>query len=248
MKKFHKYIFYLILVLMMSVANPGAYSMTYRLPPAPSDTITVTAEDSIPVAVDSVAIKKVLFIGDSMTGWLAERLNAYGEINGFEVATIVWDGSTITKWAKSKELSNYIQDINPDAIMVSLGMNELFEPNPENKLKEPVDSLISLFGDIPFLWIGPPSWPGQPEGEKLNQWLAGELGEGNFFRSFDLVLSRQGKRNPHPSRKGIGEWIDAVTEWIPGNSNLHFQSLDPPAPEAMSRGKTFIYKRMKEPL
>lgn len=28
-------------------------------------------------------IKKVLFIGDSMTGWMAERLNAYGRANGF---------------------------------------------------------------------------------------------------------------------------------------------------------------------
>ena len=34
-------------------------------------------------------VRNVLFIGDSMTGWLSERLNAYGRLNGFDVSTIV---------------------------------------------------------------------------------------------------------------------------------------------------------------
>ena len=46
-------------------------------------------------------VGKVLFIGDSMTGWLSERLEAYGAENGFEVTTVTWDGSTPQKWAKT---------------------------------------------------------------------------------------------------------------------------------------------------
>ena len=65
---------------------------------------------------DSTCINKVLFIGDSMTGWMAERLNAYGDINGFEVATVIWDGSTIQKWAKSSKLPDIIEETAPDAI------------------------------------------------------------------------------------------------------------------------------------
>lgn len=197
---------------------------------------------------DSTCINKVLFIGDSMTGWMAERLNAYGDINGFEVATVIWDGSTIQKWAKSSKLPDIIEETAPDAIFICLGMNELFEPNPDSKLKNYVETLKSDFGDTPFLWIGPPSFPGQAQGEILNNWLEKELGEKNYFSSFNLDLSRQSKSNPHPSRKGIEEWIDNVVEWIPDNSNLQFKSLNPPGKGILSRGKYFVYKRMKENL
>ena len=42
-----------------------------------------------PATQNKENIDKVLFIGDSMTGWMAERLNAYGQKNGFSVATII---------------------------------------------------------------------------------------------------------------------------------------------------------------
>lgn len=199
-------------------------------------------------APDSSYIGKVLFIGDSMTGWMAERLNAYGDKNGFEVATIVWDGSTISKWADSDNLTTIIDSVAPDAVFISLGMNELFQPDPEAKLKTQVEEMVAKMGDTPFLWIGPPSWPGHAGGSKLDSWLASELGSKRFFSSLDLDLQRQGKKNPHPSREGIGEWIDDVVLWIPQNTDLKFRSLDPPEKGALSRGKTFIYKRMKENL
>lgn len=193
-------------------------------------------------------IRKVLFIGDSMTGWMAERLNAYGNINGFEVATVVWDGSTISKWASSPRLADIIKQQNPDAIFVSLGMNELLEKNPSTRLSSAMEKLKRAFGDIPLLWIGPPSWPGKPGGEALNEYLARELGDGRFFHSSALSLQRQSKANPHPSRAGICSWIDAVADWIPKHTQLKFQSLKDPGANQMSRGKTFIYKRMRETL
>lgn len=213
---------------------------------AEQDSIASTISDSLPS--DSAYIRKVLFIGDSMTGWMAERLNSYGEINDFEVATIVWDGSTIKKWGSSPKLQGIISEQNPDAIFVSLGMNELFEANPEKNLESPVENLKNAFGGIPFLWIGPPSWPGHSEGETLNDWLESELGARNYFSSFDLDIPRQSKSNPHPDKDGISVWIDKVVEWIPENTDLKFKSLDTPPQGAMSRGQIFIYKRMKESL
>lgn len=206
------------------------------------------AHDARADTTDTTAVRKVLFLGDSMTGWMAERLNAYGEINGFEVATIVWDGSTISKWADTDGLADIIAAENPDAIMVCLGMNEMFEPFPEKRLSTPVEKLVDAFGDTPFLWIGPPLWPGKDRGKIFNDWMASRLGEGNYFSSLELALPRQSKTNPHPSRQGIEEWIDKVVEWIPGNSNLKFTSLDRPADGKVSRGKTFVYKRMKDTL
>lgn len=193
-------------------------------------------------------IAKVLFIGDSMTGWMAERLNAYGNANGFEVATVVWDGSTIQKWAGSPRLSSLIRQHDPDAIFVSLGMNELLEKNPKTRLSAAMTKLKKAFGDIPTLWIGPPSWPGKPGGDALNEFLGQEMGAGRFFLSSGLDLQRQSSRNPHPSRAGIIKWIDEVVDWIPAHTSLNFKSLDNPGASEMSRGRTFVYKRMKETL
>lgn len=197
---------------------------------------------------DSVAVRKVLFVGDSMTGWMAERLNAYGELNGFEVATIVWDGSTIAKWASADSLDDMISQENPDAILVCLGMNEMFEPDPEKRFATPTQKLLETFGDTPLLWIGPPSWPGNDRGKTFDAWMARTLGDNRYFSSIGLDIPRQSKRNPHPSREGIEEWIDKVVEWIPDNSDIGLKDLERPESGKVSRGKTFIYKRMKDSL
>lgn len=192
-------------------------------------------------------VKKVLFIGDSMTGWMAERLNAYGDENNFEVATIVWDGSTLQKWSNTPDLAEIIQDQEPDAIFVSLGMNEMFESHP-NRLKDDLDKITSAFGQTPFLWIGPPSWPGHSQGEIFNTWMEENLGAGNYFSSLNLDLPRQSKTNPHPTRPGIEKWIDEVVTWIPENSHINLPIVTTPEKGKMTRGKTFIYKRMNEKL
>lgn len=193
-------------------------------------------------------VKKVLFIGDSMTGWLSERLNAYGIQNGFEVSTVVWDGSTISKWGSSSRLPGIISERNPDAIFISLGMNELFEADPERKLKNYVDDIIEAASGRPILWVGPPSWPGTNKGKILNDWLADELGEGQFFNSMSLELPRQGKRNPHPTKLGMQQWMDAVIEWMPAGAKIQLPGYEKPEGAQMSRGKSFIYKRMTEQL
>lgn len=193
-------------------------------------------------------VKKVLFIGDSMTGWLSERLNAYGEENGFEVSTVVWDGSTITKWGNSSKLSSIVNEQDPDAVFISLGMNELFELRPEQKLKTAVENIKSAAGTRPILWVGPPSWPGHDKGKVLNDWLESELGEDSFFRSSDLELPRQSAKNPHPTRIGMVEWMDSVVTWMPDHAAVVLPGISKPEGAKMSRGKSFVYKRMKETL
>ncbi len=211
--------------------------------------LTITLVFTFSLKAENISpIKKILFIGDSMTGWMAERLNAYGKINGFEVATVTWDGSTISKWASSPRLAGIIASQQPDAIFVSLGMNELLERNPQARLSSHMANLKKTFGNIPVVWVGPPSWPGKPGGDALNSFLAKEMGPSSFFNSSTLTLPRQSAHNPHPSKAGICTWIDAVMNWIPENTTLNFQSLKKPGATDMSRGKIFIYKRMKESL
>lgn len=193
--------------------------------------------------------KKILFFGDSMTGWMGERLNAWGDANGFEVATVVWDGSTIKKWAANTEaLAKIIREQNPDAVMISLGMNDLFAPNPEAMYAESADKIIAAIGDRPFLWVGPPSWPGHSEGKKFTTWVAEKVGDSRFYDSLDIQLPRQSKTNPHPTRSGIEKWIDTLVEWIPSNADFTFHTESTPSTGKMTRGKYFLYKGMKEKL
>lgn len=192
-------------------------------------------------------VRKILFIGDSMTGWLAEALNAYGKENGFEVATITWDGSTIQKWGNTPRLAKVIEEQDPDAVFVSLGMNELFEQKPE-RFSGSLSKIKNAVGDRQLLWVGPPSWPGHNKGEKLNDWLEKELGDDVFFRSSELTLERQSKLNVHPTRNGMIQWVDAVMDWIPDHAFFTLPGYRKPTGTKMVRGKTFIYKRMKESL
>lgn len=192
--------------------------------------------------------KKILFIGDSMTGWLSERLNAYGRENGFEVSTIVWDGSTIAKWGNSQHLSSVIQSENPDAVFVSLGMNELFEMNPQAKLGSAMGKIKKAIGNRPILWIGPLSWPGQNKGKVVDEWLGNELGPNSYFSSFSLSVPRQSARNPHPTKEGMKDWMDSVIEWIPQHASIHLPGTRVPTGDQMIRGSKFVYKRINEKL
>ncbi len=225
-------------------ANTAAASSSPVANAAEGAEVSSTASD----AEEKHEVHKVLFIGDSMTGWLAERLNAYGQANGFEVVTVVWDGSTIRKWGATPKLAGMVSKYEPDALFVSLGMNELFEPRPEQNLSASVDKILSAAGDVPVVWIGPPSWPGRGKGEVLDSWLSEKVGERHYFSSFGLDLQRQSRTNPHPTRTGMVKWMDEVIKWLPQHTDLQFESLDSPGPSSMSRGKVYIYKRMKESL
>ncbi|MDE5848987.1 MAG: SGNH/GDSL hydrolase family protein, partial [Muribaculaceae bacterium] len=191
-------------------------------------------------------VKKILFIGDSMTGWLAERLEAYGKQNGFEVATVIWDGSTIKKWGTNSKLKSIVEGQKPDAVFVSLGMNDLFETNPEARCKSSLDAIKDVAGDAQIIWVGPPSWPGKKRGDVMIQWLGEQLGEGHFFDSSYLELPRQSKTNPHPTREGMMKWMDQVVGWIESEGAIALPGYDKPTGQQMARGKSYVYKRMKE--
>lgn len=194
-------------------------------------------------------IKKVLYIGDSMTGWLAERLNAYGSTNGFEVATVVWDGSTIRKWGASKaRLKSIIAREKPDAVFISLGLNELLEPNPEKRLGKAIDGILATIVSRPIVWVGPPSWPGKGKGEKLVSMIAHRVGSNHFFNSSGLTLTRQSKTNPHPTREAVVGWTDKIVEWLKKNPEVRFASLNKPEKRKMVRGKSFTYRKMRDRL
>lgn len=216
----------------------GTPEVIASLPEQPADELTSESKEPL---------KKILVFGDSMSGWMGERLGAYGQLNDFEVATIIWDGSTISKWAHSEEaLEKYLEEIDPDGVVICLGMNSLFERNPSARLTEPTEKILKVIGDRQILWVGPPSWPGKGDGEVFNNWLEHELGNSHYYNSSHLTLPRQSKTNPHPTRIGTEEWVDSIVKWIPGHADFNLRLDEIPAPGKFTRGDTFIYKRMKQ--
>jgi len=195
-------------------------------------------------AADAVEVKKVLFIGDSMTGWLAERLNAYGRENGFVVAAEIWDGSTIRKWGATPRLAKLMKDHKPDVVFVSLGMNELYETNPSRRLQPSFNKMMKAIGKTPVVWIGPLSWPGKKFSGALDKWLAGQLGTGHYYNSGGLKVPRQSSTNPHPTRNGASQWMDAVVTWLRTGGAVALPGYKLPSKKKMIRPKFFNYRRM----
>ena len=198
---------------------------------------------------DEPFIHRVLLIGDSMTGRIGRRLQAYGDVNGFDVATVYQDGATIQKWADTNRLKQVIDQYDPDVVFISLGMNNLFEKNPERNLNDDVDDILTTIGDRYYVWIGPPCWPGRDGGEILVDWLREKNGDGNFFDSFDLKIERESSRNIHPTQKGSIDWMEKFLDWVWEDTTLNFKSLDYPDSNATSKNSSiFVYKRQKETL
>lgn len=192
---------------------------------------------------------RVLFIGDSMTGFLANRMSAYGEANGFQVDVVIWDGATVQKYANSPSLPSIINSHHPDMVIVSLGLNNLGESNPEARLGASVDKIIKAVGNRQLIWIGPPSWPGKGNmGTNLDSWFAKKLGSNRYFSTFDLQLPRQSRTNPHPTQAGCSTVIDKLADWIEARPSVEINLDHTPADGKTARPKAMTYKRMKQTL
>lgn len=205
---------------------------------------------TLPLCAEKTVVKKVLFFGDSTTGWLADRLQAYGDKNGFDVAAITWDGATMKKYANnSAKLKQYINKEHPNAIFISLGMNDMGASKPEVLFADALAKIRSAIGNIPIIWIGPASWPGFPKrGPAYNSWMTSQLGAGHYFVSHNLELPRQSRTNPHPTRAGVNKWMDAVVSWIKsGKAAVSLPGYATPD-KSYSRPKSNTYKRMRESL
>lgn len=229
------------------------FATTNSFPAASGSELTASgahSQESVAADADKRPLaKKILFIGDSMTGWMADRLNAYGKANGFDVAAVVWDGSTIRKWgAHTDRIRSFIAKEKPDAIFVSLGLNELGERNPQTQLGPAMTKIKAAAGDIPVIWVGPPSWPGKSFGKGVDEWISSQMGKGHYYSSLALNLGRQSATNPHPSKQGITVWIDSLMKWMPDSAAIRLPGYAVPDGQALQRPKSFTYRRMKENL
>lgn len=193
---------------MSDVLFPQQESLVDSISAVADSIADVMAEKKV-VEIDSMP-KSILLFGDSMTLNLAIRLAKYAKQNGHTLHAVNWDSSNTKIWAESDTLRHYINEYNADYIFISLGSNEVYFKKPESRLPY-VKKILSVIGDVPYVWIGPPNWN---EDTGINDMLQASCAPGSFFRSQGMEFKRKADKI-HPTRYSSALWIDSIMRWMP---------------------------------
>ena len=188
---------------------------------------TVATQDKKPNKNEMDTTKKtILFIGDSMVECLFPRMSAYAKKNGHTFYAVVWYSATTEVYGTRTTVKEYIDKYHPDYILFSLGGNELFIRDIKENRQKYVDEIIRQFGDIPYIWIGPPNW--KPD-TGINDMIKSSVPEGCFYLSYtpDQHYDRK-KDGAHPNAASSNQWMDRICKWIMTES-AHRIRLEKPA-------------------
>jgi hypothetical protein len=186
---------------------PGgvAKAAVAALPKAAADVAAV-----VPKAPLDTASQTILLIGDSMAEGLMLRLLDYADQNKHKLATVTWYGSGTRQYGKGEVLREAIRKHKPTFIILCLGTNELLLPKIGKQYQQYVDNIVSQLGDIPFVWVGPPSWKGN---YAISGLIESKVGANRFFRSEKLTMPRRAD-GVHPTMPGFAYWGDELGRWI----------------------------------
>lgn len=172
------------------------------------DSLSLEAETHI--EGPDTTVHKVLLFGDSMTILVANRIAYYGEQNNYDVVSVTWYSSSTKVWGETDTLSYFIKEYQPDFIIATLGANELFIRDIDQR-KQYVQNLMKQCGKIPLIWIGPPNWK---DDTGINDMLASTLPKGTFFLTKGIEMDRISD-HVHPTQKAADLWADSIMRWIP---------------------------------
>lgn len=201
-----------------------------------ADSVFDTALAQHPAPVDTTS-KVLLFIGDSMLEGLSPRMAAYAAENGHTLYSVMWYSSTTEVWGRSGKLKAYINRLKPDFIFISLGANELFVKDIEQRRDKYVKKMLEEIGDIPYLWIGPPNW--KPD-TGINRLIAKNAAPGSFFLSDGMHFDRASD-GAHPTRSSAIVWLDSVMRWMPAHVAHPFR-MDVPQARTARPARIFIHQ------
>jgi len=164
--------------------------------------------------VDSTP-QRILLFGDSMVEGLATPFASYAAANGDEYKSVCWYSSTSIHWAKTDTLKHFINEFKPTYILVCLGGNELFVRDVD-KREENVKKILSVIGNIPYVWIGTPNWKKDTGIGEVHRRL---VGMNRYYESDKLFernkgILKRGKDGAHPTFASAAIWMDSVAVFI----------------------------------
>lgn len=176
--------------------------------------VDTVAADTVPAEPETAPLdttsKTILFFGDSMLEGLSPRLADYCKENGHTLYSVIWYSSTTQTWGDCDTLQVFLRRHKPDYVIVCLGANELFVSDIARKREQPMRHILSMIGDRPLLWIGPPNWR---EDTGINDFLESHLPKGAFFLTNGMQFDRK-RDGAHPTAASARVWMDSVARWM----------------------------------
>jgi len=158
---------------------------------------------------------RVLHVGDSMAPLVGNYLRSLYTKQGrnYWVETVV--SSSTLDWAGKRLLQDAMYKYDPQVVVISLGSNELFDPNPKRR-GAAVRQIVEDTRGRPCLWIGPPLWK---KDTGFVDVLKANLGHCRYFDSSKLDLPRM-EDGRHPSWTGGYRWASAVWRALGGTDAI----------------------------
>ena len=184
----------------------AAASPTPSSPPSPPSP-PPSPEAGAPVWPSGV--KSVLHVGDSTLGYtlgLALELRTRFEAIGVRYEAHTETSAGLHGFAVSKRLEELVRDKKPDVVLISLGINNLTVPHPDEYERD-VRSIVRQAGHSPCWWVGPLSIDRPEKG--LIAMLARAAAPCRFSSSYELRIERQAD-GIHPTQRGAQKWADVI--------------------------------------
>jgi acyl-CoA thioesterase-1 len=146
----------------------------------------------------------VLHSGDSTVGGshgLAAALKPRFEAEGARYVSDTVNSGSLLTGEMADHVGKSIDKHHPDLVLINLGTNEVFVPNPL-KLVPRIRAIVAKIGGRDCIWIGPPTWKGD---KGLVDVLRDNVAPCRFFDSSNMDLERI-HDGIHPTDKGGEEW------------------------------------------
>ena len=210
-----------------------------EMPKFVADTLLAPLMDKIENGPDST-IHNVLVFGDSMTHYLAMSIAKYGSKNNYKVTSVTWVSSSILKWSKTDKIKKYMEEVNPDFVIISLGANDMNLRNFDSKAPE-IQKIVEQLNNVPYIWVGPPLWK---KDKGLYRMLEKTLAKGQVFHIDQDFKIQRAADKIHPTHKGADVWADTLMRWIK-TSNLPLLAEMPDSVKT-TQDHNFIYLHAKD--
>ena len=188
----------------------------------PSAPLTLLSEQG---PIPAANAQRILHIGDSMVPLVGNYLRSVFTQSKRRYEIISIPSSSTLSWAQEHGLRDAVYRYDPQVILISLGSNELFDPNP-NRRAAAIRQIVSETRGRPCLWVGPPAWK---KDKGFLQVLRENMGHCRYFDSTQLKLERMADGR-HPSWNGSYHWAEAVWKELGGTEPLPTGQGKPSSP------------------
>jgi len=168
---------------------------------------------------------RILHVGDSMVPLVGNYLRQILAKEGRRYEIVSIPSSSTLSWARDHGLRDAMYRYDPQVVLISLGSNELFDPNPTRRALA-IRQIVAETRDRPCLWIGPPAWK---KDRGFLQVLEQNVGRCRYFDSAKLSLDRMADGR-HPSWTGSHKWAVEVWKVLGGTQPVPSGNARPKQP------------------